>query len=86
MASILLNSSSLLRIDLDGVNVLAPSLVAALEAVLPEREVSVLVSDKCKKDGHKSVFFTLSVCLSFCYSTCTQPHGRLSRTRGQYMS
>ena len=42
MASILLNSSSLLRIDLEGVNVLAPSLVAALEAVLPEREVCLL--------------------------------------------
>ena len=41
MASILLNSSSLLRIDLEGVNVLAPSLVAALEAVLPEREVCI---------------------------------------------
>ena len=39
LASILLNSSNLLRIDLDGVNVLAPSLVTALEAVLPEKEV-----------------------------------------------
>ena len=39
LASILLNSSNLLRIDLDGVNVLAPSIVSALEAVLPEKEV-----------------------------------------------
>jgi hypothetical protein len=39
LASILLNSSNLLRIDLDGVNVLAPSLLTALEAVLPEKEV-----------------------------------------------
>ena len=39
LASILLNSSNLLRIDLDGVNVLTPFLVTALEAVLPEKEV-----------------------------------------------
>ncbi len=42
LASILLNSSNLLRIDLDGVNVLAPSLLTALEAVLPEKEVRSL--------------------------------------------
>ena len=36
-----MNSSNLLRIDLDGVNVLAPFLVTALEAVLPEKEVRV---------------------------------------------
>ena len=41
LASILLNSSNLLRIDLDGVNVLAPFLVTALEAVLPEKEVTL---------------------------------------------
>ena len=43
LASILLNSSNLLRIDLDGVNVLAPSIVSALEAVLPEKEVINLI-------------------------------------------
>ena len=43
LASILLNCSSLLRLDLDGVNVLAPSLVAALEIVLPEREVTMTI-------------------------------------------
>jgi len=41
LASILLNSSNLMRIDLDGANLLAPAVVTALEAVLPEREVKL---------------------------------------------
>ena len=45
LASILLNSPNLLRIDLDGVNVLAPYLVTALEAVLPEKEVPSIFLD-----------------------------------------
>jgi hypothetical protein len=49
LASILLNSSNLLRIDLDGVNVLAPSLLTALEAVLPEKEVRDLWSSQRRK-------------------------------------
>ena len=32
LASILLNSSNLMRIDLDGANLLAPAVVTALEA------------------------------------------------------
>ena len=46
LASILLNSSNLLRIDLDGVNVLTPFLVTALEAVLPEKEVGFFLFNK----------------------------------------
>ena len=38
---ILINSTDLLRLDLDGVHVLLPYLVTALEAVLPEREIKV---------------------------------------------
>jgi hypothetical protein len=49
LASILLNSSNLLRIDLDGVNVLAPSLLTALEAVLPEKEVRDLWTSQRRK-------------------------------------
>merc|ERR1719290_759583 len=44
LPSVLLNSSSLLRIDLEGVNVLAPYIVTALEAVLPEREIKLASS------------------------------------------
>ncbi len=38
---ILVNSSDLLRLDLEGVNVLLPHLVSALEAVLCERELKL---------------------------------------------
>ena len=38
---ILVNSHDLLRLDLDGVNILLPHLVQALEAVLPERELKL---------------------------------------------
>ncbi len=41
LAMILVNSHDLLRLDLDGVNVLLPHLVSALEAVLPERELKL---------------------------------------------
>ncbi len=41
LAMILVNSCDLLRLDLDGVHVLLPYLVTALEAVLPERELKL---------------------------------------------
>ena len=41
LASVLLNSSNLMRIDLEGANLLAPYLVSALETVLPEREIKI---------------------------------------------
>jgi len=41
LASVLLNSSNLMRIDLEGANLLAPYLVTALEIVLPEREIKL---------------------------------------------
>ena len=41
LASVLLNSSNLMRIDLEGANILAPYLVTALETVLPEREIKI---------------------------------------------
>lgn len=41
LASVLLNSSNLMRIDLEGANLLAPYLVTALETVLPEREIRI---------------------------------------------
>lgn len=39
LASVLQNSSDLFRLDLDGIHVLLPSFVAALELVLPEKEL-----------------------------------------------
>ncbi|XP_055713070.1 ral GTPase-activating protein subunit beta isoform X5 [Phlebotomus papatasi] len=41
LASILYNSSDLFRLDLDGIQVLLPSFIAALELVLPEKELKM---------------------------------------------
>lgn len=41
MASILYNSSDLFRLDLDGIQVLLPSYIAALELVLPDKELKM---------------------------------------------
>lgn len=38
---VLINCSDLLRLDLDGVHVLVPHLLKALEAILPERELKL---------------------------------------------
>lgn len=41
LVSILLNSSDLFRLDLDGVQVLIPSVISALEIVLPEKDLKL---------------------------------------------
>ncbi|XP_031623331.1 ral GTPase-activating protein subunit beta isoform X7 [Contarinia nasturtii] len=41
LASILYNSSDLFRLDLDGIHVLLPSFISALELVLPEKELKM---------------------------------------------
>ncbi|XP_055299227.1 ral GTPase-activating protein subunit beta isoform X13 [Sitodiplosis mosellana] len=41
LASILYNSSDLFRLDLDGIQVLLPSFISALELVLPEKELKL---------------------------------------------
>jgi hypothetical protein len=41
LASILLNSADLFRLDLDGVQVLVPHVIDALEIVLPEKELKL---------------------------------------------
>ena len=38
---VLINCSDLLRLDLDGVHILLPHLISALEAVLPERDLKL---------------------------------------------
>merc|ERR1719334_834766 len=50
LASVLLNSSNLMRIDLEGANLLVPALVTALEAVLPEREVKLAQGNLSRTD------------------------------------
>ena len=49
LASILLNSPNLMRIDLDGANILAPVLVTALEAgiILIHRLLDFLKQNRC---------------------------------------
>ncbi|XP_055920313.1 ral GTPase-activating protein subunit beta isoform X9 [Eupeodes corollae] len=41
LASILLNSSDLFRLDLDGIHVLLPIFITALEVVLPEKDLKI---------------------------------------------
>ncbi|XP_037885909.1 ral GTPase-activating protein subunit beta isoform X10 [Glossina fuscipes] len=41
LASILLNSSDLFRLDLDGIHVLLPAFIAALEIVLPDKDLKI---------------------------------------------
>lgn len=41
LAAVLLNSADLLRLDLDGVQTLLPYIVAALELVLPDKELNL---------------------------------------------
>lgn len=41
LCSVLLNSGELFRVELDGVNVLVPSVVAALELVLPDKDLQI---------------------------------------------
>lgn len=41
LAGILYNSSDLFRLDLDGIQVLLPSFISALELVLPEKELKI---------------------------------------------
>lgn len=41
MVAILMNSSDLFRVDLDGVRILLPSFISALEIVLPDRDLKL---------------------------------------------
>ncbi|KAF7994357.1 hypothetical protein HCN44_003829 [Aphidius gifuensis] len=41
LASILINSSDLFRLDLDGVEILAPAILTALELVLPDKDLKL---------------------------------------------
>lgn len=49
LASILQNSADLFRLDLDGIQVLLPAFIAALELVLPEKELKMKSSTLINK-------------------------------------
>lgn len=50
IAMILVNSNDLLRLDLDGVHVVLPYLITALESVLPERELKLRPTNVSKTE------------------------------------
>ena len=50
LAMLMVNSIDLLRLDLDGVHVLLPYLVVALEAILPERDLKILPTNVTKNE------------------------------------
>ncbi|XP_071742903.1 ral GTPase-activating protein subunit beta isoform X33 [Lepeophtheirus salmonis] len=64
LAMILVNSCDLLRLDLEGVNVLVPYLISALEHVLTERELRLRPSSIHKNDLRRSGIHLLISMLS----------------------
>ena len=64
LAMILVNSSDLLRLDLDGANILLPFLVTALEAVLPERELRLRPTNVHKTELRRAAINTLLAMLA----------------------
>ncbi|XP_021916328.1 ral GTPase-activating protein subunit beta isoform X3 [Zootermopsis nevadensis] len=62
LASILLNSADLFRLDLDGVQVLLPHVINALEIVLPEKELKLKSSSVSKTELRRaSIHLLLSM-------------------------
>ena len=59
LASVLLNSASLMRLDLEGGNLLVPYLLTALEAVLPEREVKLASPNISRADLRRAAIHLL---------------------------
>lgn len=73
LASILLNSADLFRLDLDGVQVLLPYVIDALEEVLPEKEVKLKSSSLSRTELRRaSIHLLLSVLvLPLHFQVCT---------------
>ncbi|XP_069691801.1 ral GTPase-activating protein subunit beta isoform X2 [Periplaneta americana] len=62
LASILLNSADLFRLDLDGVQVLVPHVIDALEIVLPEKELKLKSASVSKTELRRaSIHLLLSM-------------------------
>ncbi|XP_014232121.1 ral GTPase-activating protein subunit beta isoform X1 [Trichogramma pretiosum] len=64
LASILINSADLFRLDLDGVQVLVPHVLAALELVLPEKDLRLKSNSISKVELHRSSIHLLLSMLS----------------------
>ncbi|KAJ8675024.1 hypothetical protein QAD02_010810 [Eretmocerus hayati] len=64
LASILTNSADLFRLDLDGVQVLVPSVLAALEFVLPEKDLRLKSNSVSKVELRRSSIHLLLSMLS----------------------
>ncbi|RZF35527.1 hypothetical protein LSTR_LSTR010218 [Laodelphax striatellus] len=62
LSSILVNSPDLLRLDLDGIQILVPSLIDALEIVLPEKDLNLKSSSVSKVELRRnSIHLLLSM-------------------------
>ena len=59
LAMILVNSCDLLRLDLDGVAVLVPHLLPALESVLPERDLKMRPTNVTKTELRRAAIHVL---------------------------
>ncbi|XP_025410091.1 ral GTPase-activating protein subunit beta isoform X8 [Sipha flava] len=64
ISSILLNSHNLLRLDLNGINVLIPFIIETLELVLPERELKLKSNTIPKNELRRSAIHLLLSMLS----------------------
>lgn len=54
LASILTNSADLFRLDLDGIEILAPTVINALELVLPDKDLKLKSTSVSKIDLRRS--------------------------------
>ncbi|XP_006558747.1 ral GTPase-activating protein subunit beta isoform X5 [Apis mellifera] len=62
LASILLNSADLFRLDLNGVQVLVPAVISALETVLPEKDLKLKSNVVSKSDLRRaSIHLLISI-------------------------
>lgn len=62
LASILLNSADLFRLDLNGVQVLVPAVISALETVLPEKDLKLKSNIVSKPDLRRaSIHLLISI-------------------------
>ncbi|XP_050435690.1 ral GTPase-activating protein subunit beta isoform X3 [Adelges cooleyi] len=65
ITSILLNSADLLRLDLNGINVLVPYIIETLELVLPERDLKFKSNTIPKNELRRSAIHLLLSMLAF---------------------
>lgn len=64
LASLLSNSADLFRLDLDGVQVLVPAILTALEVVLPDKDLRLKSNSVTKVELRRSSIHLLLSMLS----------------------